>query len=502
MKKNTWYTSISIVLLIVVIFAGMASGVHATEAGSAPSGSLYPQSGHFTVQDGSAESKARFWNIPSAMVVDREGNVYIGGSSEPLGAYSSFLVVKYSASGKFLWARKYGGAGDWYDHIVSMALDNRNNLYVVGYVYPKGRLLPILALIKYDTNGRRMWARKYYRGKGWKTTGEGIALDRLGNIFVVGSCFRNQRGSLLGIYDMVTIKYDSRGMRHWVRIDEESGSSGGGGGPVIVTDGNGNAYVCGMNTKLEEGKMHGCGYCTRKIDSTGYLQWARTIYVDRAHAISGLTSISMDGEGNIYVAGEAEMSSDPYGLTTHTTVKYNSNGDQLWIGQRKSITWDDSATQHIVRHDPYGNVYTTYGKLIWIDETPSGKDVTLKYNQNGELLWHRSGMYEEGLQSYPFDMTVDQRGNVYVTGCGTAAVDEGKYAIVSTVKYDSDGNLLWKKDYGTKEFVSYGKCIKSDRKGHIYVAALADSADGANCAFVILKYDADGKELWARRFDR
>jgi hypothetical protein len=90
-------------------------------------------------------------------------------------------------------------------------------------------------------------------------------------------------------------------------------------------------------------------------------------------------AIAVDGSGNVYVTGQSRGS----GTDDYATVKYDANGNQLWIA----------------RYDGPANGY--------------------------DLAWA---------------IAVDGSGNVYVTGKSIGAGTDTDYA---TVKYDTNGNELW-----------------------------------------------------------
>ena len=93
-------------------------------------------------------------------------------------------------------------------------------------------------------------------------------------------------------------------------------------------------------------------------------------WVQRYNGSDGASSIAVDGAGNVYVTG-----------INYVTIKYNPNGDSLWVRNYKGPgNFYGSAVDIAV--DGAGNVYiagTSFGF--------NGEYVTIKYSSNGDLLW-------------------------------------------------------------------------------------------------------------------
>jgi hypothetical protein len=82
-------------------------------------------------------------------------------------------------------------------------------------------------------------------------------------------------------------------------------------------------------------------------------------------------------------------------------------------------------------------------------------------------------------------VVTDAEGNVIVTG---AAKGVGTKLDWATLKYDQDGNLLWEARY-VGPLDDLARDVAVDGNGDIYVAGTP---------FAVVKYSADGEELWRR----
>src|SRR3972149_4839771 len=146
---------------------------------------------------------------------------------------------------------------------------------------------------------------------------------------------------------------------------------------------------------------------------------------DYAHALA------VDGQGNVYVTGESMGSDSCY---DYATMKYDSNGQQLWVARYNGPA-NDVDTAFGLAVDGQGNVYVTgYSRGIGT----SYDYATIKYDRKGNRLWlaHYNGPGNASDSAH--SLAVDRLGNVYVTGRSYGNGDD--YA---TIKYDGDGHQLW-----------------------------------------------------------
>lgn len=149
---------------------------------------------------------------------------------------------------------------------------------------------------------------------------------------------------------------------------------------------------------------------------------------------------------------------------------------------------DDSGIS--VATDSAGNVYIT--------GTSSGSDssddyFTVKYDTDGNELWR---VYYNGAKDRvdrAAAIAVDNLGNVYVTGESDEPLSYTDYA---TIKYDSDGNQEWAARYnGPGNSHDTAHFITVDANGYIYVTGQS-TGSGTGYDYTTIKYDSDGIEQW------
>jgi hypothetical protein len=91
-----------------------------------------------------------------------------------------------------------------------------------------------------DDGGRRLWSRQ--PGTSDFDVAYGVATDKDGNVYVVGSTNGALGGPNNGLLDAWVIKFDGDGHRLWTR---QPGTSEVDWANGVATDTNGNVYVVG-----------------------------------------------------------------------------------------------------------------------------------------------------------------------------------------------------------------------------------------------------------------
>lgn len=152
--------------------------------------------------------------------------------------------------------------------------------------------------------------------------------------------------------------------------------------------------------------------------------------------------------------------------------------------------------------DPQGNTYVA-GKSTTTRESPGGPYnddiVTIKYDVKGREAWVRRFGGPGNSTDVPSAIAADALGNVYVIGY--TASEDSQYV---TLKYDTDGKLLWAR-YAGSPLYDNALALDVDENGNVYVtgreASRLNSYNAPVYQFLTVKYDADGNEIWRRTFD-
>jgi uncharacterized delta-60 repeat protein len=309
-----------------------------------------------------------------------------------------------------------------------------------------------------------------------------IAVDVSGNVYVTGGS-----SDVNGFAFCAIVKYNSTGVQEWVQIysDPESYQDYTN---AIAVDPSGNVYVTGAS-----GTYPIYDYATIKYNSAGIQQWVKR-YNGPENGHDEAYAIAVDGSDNVYVTGQSVGSGTSYDFAT---IKYNSNGDTVWVRRYNGPGNSDDEARAIAVDDS-GNMYVTgysYG---------SGTNynyATIKYNSEGVEQWVQRYNGPGNDDDRAYSLVVDSSGNVYVTGYSIGSTTSYDYA---TIKYNSAGVQQWVQRYnGPVNGSDYAYAIANDASGNIYVTGYSesDSIDPHNYAYATVKYNSAGQELWVQRYD-
>ena len=212
-----------------------------------------------------------------------------------------------------------------------------------------------------------------------------------------------------------------------------------------------------------------------------------------------ITDLGLDSHGNIYVTG---YSSGQDSAFDYSTIKYDPQGNQVWVDRYDSGAGDDKAQALAIENRD--NIYVT-GSSYNID-TSSYDFTTIKYDSDGNELWvaRDDGEFEyfsrtyNGLNDQAYDVAIDKSGNVYVTGTSTgwcSSYPSDSCVHLLTSKHDSEGNHLWIKIYQLAQTpVNVNSMtLAVDSMGNVYIGLSSTGLFGGS---IIIKYDTDGNQLW------
>lgn len=144
-------------------------------------------------------------NFPYGVRVDKDGYIYVAGSSGLEPAYD-YRLIKYDSTGNIQWNKVYdSGELDWVNGI---DIDTQGFIYITG-TSGKEALYDFLTL-KYNSLGDTVWAGVYDSGN--NDAGMDVAVDEAGYVYVLGYSF-NSAGDWTDDYQIV--KYDPMGNIVW-----------------------------------------------------------------------------------------------------------------------------------------------------------------------------------------------------------------------------------------------------------------------------------------------
>lgn len=362
------------------------------------------------------------------------------------------------------WVRTYDGPISDEDIVTSMKVDVSGNVYVTGWSH--GEHNEDYATVKYDTEGNELWEARYNHPYNGGDRALALAVDTSGNVYVTGYA---KSALVIG-----TIKYNEDGSIAWENVHEPPYWDNH--GTDIALDSNGNIYVAAFCVTPE------AEYRLIKYNRFGNIIWEKSY----APPYIEFPVVAIDNQNNVFIAGASWRN---FPSSEYIIIKYDETGNELW---RKFYNGSAETIDYInaIVIDESQNIYVT-GQSTGIT---SGFDyATIKYDNDGNQLWvaryNGSGNGEDRANA----VAVDNTGNVYVTGTG-----EGDYV---TAKYNSDGIEQWVVSYeGTATGSDEACSIVIDDSSNIYITGRSEGS-GTGYDFATIKYDVDGIEQWAIRFD-
>jgi hypothetical protein len=229
-------------------------------------------------------------------------------------------------------------------------------------------------------------------------------------------------------------------------------------------------------------------------------------WADQFSAVVGGTDCSqaVDGAGNIYVVGTTDAAlagQTHYGSWDGFLRKYDPQGNVLWTRQFGTDALDRLITVTADQTSVYiaGHTSGTFSGQT----SQGGRDAYIrKYDSDGNFLWDRqfgtSGIDDcQGVAIYGSD--------IYVGGGTSGALSGqtsqgGQDAYIR--KYDSSGNVIWTRQFGSSSH-EYAQGITADNGG-VYLGggttgSFGGTNDGSLDAF-IHKLGHSGNTLWTRQF--
>ncbi len=359
-------------------------------------------------------------DFAESITTDSKGNVYLAGSTQ--GSLQGTnrksrdtFVHKYSPNGEILWTSQLNTLG--YDFVKSITTDLKGNVYVLGWTpdtdflfspygnHPAEGLIssynPAEGFIrKYNSSGKMLWNKHFSLGSNDNFASVMAASTNEG-VYIAG-CKKTIRFDNTFCAFLFVYKYSSSGERLWtkrdiVEIDHEFGS---GGVSAITADANGNVYVAGYNQTVL-----GRYLFLFRYTSSGEKSWFSTSIVE--DTFDYVMEMITDSNGNVYAAGRSKS-------FDFAVVKYSSNGELLWVTQFDAPRNYSHSTINIATN-ANSNIYIT-GATASSLENPKFGAFVYKYNHEGNLLWFKQRQHDTLDYGRVNTTTTDVKGNIYVAG--------------------------------------------------------------------------------------
>ena len=372
--------------------------------------------------------------------------IFHGGFQQVNAGNIDAFLAKFDSTGNLLWSTYFGGTQS--EQVYGCDVDPAGNIYLAmntssdsGIAYNGFQINLVLSrnafLVKFDSQGSRVWAT--YFGSGDEGPTGGVVVDHSNNLYLFGYSASDGLGTIgaeqihnVGSFNGFIAKFDSSGSRIWCTYlggHEADGIDG------ACIDSNNNLFVSGQATStslfyngFKDSISGGEDNFLAKYDSNGNKIWGTYYGGSQAEAE---TKCATDFQQNVYLIGSTtsndQISFNGFQNSFHLNpniyegymVKFDSNGNRLWasyIGGNNfstitdcSITGSNSLLVCGSTESDSDFAYLPFKKFV------EGRDAFIaEFDPSGNRLW---ATYFGGPNSDEGGgCTSDLLGNIYLTG--------------------------------------------------------------------------------------
>jgi len=294
------------------------------------------------------------------------GTINLGGTNLVAGGGIDMFLAKYTSLGVHVWSQKMGGIGT--DALLGIAAASNGDVLICGSfvgtvnfgggpISSQGSDVDSI-IVRYDATGAWVWQKTFANLSGGVDRATGVAVDPSGNVIVIGF-FQAQinlgGGALFSTnssIDIYVAKFNSAGTYIWGMIR---------GGPntdkttALAVDPSGNIIACGLfqtSTELGGGAMTGVPssspdqFIAKYSGTDGSFIWAKIFGGIQDESI---TAVKTDSAGNIGLTGYYNVSPITVGgivlgnAGAHDVfiLKYSTAGALLWAKSAGGAGADD-----------------------------------------------------------------------------------------------------------------------------------------------------------------
>ena len=272
------------------------------------------------------------YRIGQHVTVDRNGDVYVLGSSGP--SYpNDFTVVRYSGAGALLWWHTEPVESYATEGVAGYAWDRSGELILVG-----SRGYSEAALMRVTPSGMTSLATTRFGSFDSYNVGKALAVDAGNNVYLTGECS-----------DSAARYYGTVKRFAWSQLFTTN-SVLPPAGRAIALDNSGRAFVAGTAGTL-------------RYETDGRLTWTALGFDDRAVAI--------DESQNLFVVGGSVETNSPPGWLLR---KYSPNGALTWA-KAHAFPATDAEPPGLLLLDAAGSSFV------------AGKPGLFKFDSDGRELW-------------------------------------------------------------------------------------------------------------------
>ncbi|MEO0086058.1 MAG: hypothetical protein ABIK37_05450 [candidate division WOR-3 bacterium] len=248
--------------------------------------------------------------ITNAAVADSAGNIYVAGELWIGSGVSRCMAMKLGATGGELWRSVIGGAGSENDRFEDVGLDRSGNVFFAGRCW---RATEDVVMAKYAPGGGLLWM-KFFDG-GMDDAAEAVVVDDSGCLYAAGYSESDR------VLHLLVVKLNPQGDTIWTRRYNTPDSFETRAFAMAI-DSSGSVYLAGTLI----GASGGSDFLTVKYDSHGNIAWTARYSGPFVNDVP--YDIAVDQQHCAYVVGRTAVNSSDDDCVI---VKYDSLGNEVWV---------------------------------------------------------------------------------------------------------------------------------------------------------------------------
>lgn len=252
---------------------------------------------------------------PQAVAADESGNVYIACQTDDTLSGSQYATLKYSSGGDILWERSHHVEGE-YSYPTALGIDRHGNVYVAGIVeviLPSQSPVSVFrervraeidfVVLKYRPSGTIAWEKSFKRSHIDNYAPHALTVDQSGRVYLTGGSTRRvalEDFESFTYSDVLTMALDSNGTLLWERRYDGAAHRDDRAGHIAV-DREGNVFVAG--TTQRQHRSLDTDFLLLTYSQDGRLRSAETYTGDRG-GYDIARAMAIDSVGNVYITGD------------------------------------------------------------------------------------------------------------------------------------------------------------------------------------------------------
>lgn len=302
-------------------------------------------------------------------------------------------------------------------------------------------------IVKYDASLNRKWVRLVGTSEDDKIYD--VEVDNSGSIYVMGKAGARLGGNQYNHEEKYIAKFTPDGQRSWVLMNEQGldGGNSTAGAEDMTVDENGNVYVAGSTASGFGGESYNGGTYDgyfAKFDSSGNRQQVRLVGTSGEDEANG---IAVDSNDAVYVVGKTDRGfggqSFNGGPGDGFVAKFDASGTRKYTDLVGTSGSDNAREVAVTVGGNFYVVGTTDTSLGGGNYNGGKQDgFVAKYEGTGNRKWER--LVGRSGEDFLLSVDVDGSGNVYLAGNTEDPTEQdpgGRDGYV--VSYAGSGSLNW-----------------------------------------------------------